>query len=88
MARPLGRVVPVDLVGDVTGVQTYHVALEEEEGWYLVQCVELPGAISQGRLHRAGRSRDLESGRPRPGGNPHCCCRLRGIYPLDRQLVR
>jgi len=32
------------------GVQTYHVVLKEDEnGWYAVQCVELPGAISQGR---------------------------------------
>lgn len=32
------------------GVQTYHVALDEDEDrWYVVQCVELPGAISQGR---------------------------------------
>lgn len=32
------------------GAQTYHVVLEEDEdGWYAVQCVELPGAISQGR---------------------------------------
>jgi len=32
------------------GVQTYHVVLkEDEDGWYAVQCVELPGAISQGR---------------------------------------
>jgi predicted RNase H-like HicB family nuclease len=49
MAKPLRRIVPVDLEGGVMGVQTYHVALEEEEGWYVVQCVELPGAISQGR---------------------------------------
>lgn len=32
------------------GAQTYHVVLkEDEDGWYAVQCVELPGAISQGR---------------------------------------
>jgi predicted RNase H-like HicB family nuclease len=32
------------------GVQTYHVVLKEDEnGWYAVQCVELPRAISQGR---------------------------------------
>ncbi len=32
------------------GTQTYHVTLkQDEEGWYVVQCVELPGAISQGR---------------------------------------
>lgn len=32
------------------GAQTYHVVLKEDEGgWYAVQCVELPGAISQGR---------------------------------------
>lgn len=31
------------------GAQTYHVVLKEEDGWYVVQCVELPGAISQGR---------------------------------------
>jgi len=32
------------------GVQTYHVVLkEDEDGWYAVQCVELPSAISQGR---------------------------------------
>jgi predicted RNase H-like HicB family nuclease len=31
------------------GMQTYHVALEQEDDWYVVQCVELPGAISQGR---------------------------------------
>jgi predicted RNase H-like HicB family nuclease len=32
------------------GVQTYHVVLKEEEnGWYAVQCVEVPSAISQGR---------------------------------------
>jgi len=32
------------------GVQTYHVVLKEDEkGWYAVKCVELPGAISQGR---------------------------------------
>jgi predicted RNase H-like HicB family nuclease len=32
------------------GVQTYHVVLKEDEnGLYAMQCVELPGAISQGR---------------------------------------
>ena len=32
------------------GAQTYHVVLKEDEnGWYAIQCVELPGAISQGR---------------------------------------
>jgi predicted RNase H-like HicB family nuclease len=32
------------------GAQTYHVVLKEDEnGWHAVQCVELPGAISQGR---------------------------------------
>ncbi len=49
MAKALGWIVPVDLKGAVMGVQTYHVALEEEDGWYVVQCVELLGAISQGR---------------------------------------
>lgn len=32
------------------GAQTYHVVLkEDEDGCYAVQCVELPGAISQGQ---------------------------------------
>ena len=35
--------------GSLMGAQTYHVVLKEEDGWYAVQCVELPGAISQGR---------------------------------------
>jgi len=35
--------------GSLMGAQTYHVVLKEEDGWYVVQCVELPGAISQGR---------------------------------------
>lgn len=34
----------------VMGTQTYHVVLkEDEDGWWVVRCVELPGAISQGR---------------------------------------
>lgn len=49
MAKALGRLVTVDLERTPMGMQTYHVALEEEDGWYVVQCVELPGAISQGR---------------------------------------
>jgi predicted RNase H-like HicB family nuclease len=36
--------------GSLMGAQTYHVVLKEDEDeWYAVQCVELPGAISQGR---------------------------------------
>lgn len=32
------------------GAQTYHVVFkQDDDGWYSVQCVELPGAISQGR---------------------------------------
>jgi len=31
------------------GTRTCHVVLEEEDGWFIVQCVELRGAISQGR---------------------------------------
>lgn len=32
------------------GTQTYRVVLKEDaDGWWVVQCVELPGAISQGR---------------------------------------
>lgn len=35
------------------GTQTYHVVLkQDEDGWYTVQCVELPGAISQGRTRQ------------------------------------
>jgi predicted RNase H-like HicB family nuclease len=48
MAKPLGQFVGVNAEGVSVGMQTYHVALEEEDGWYVVQCVELPGAISQG----------------------------------------
>jgi len=30
--------------------ETYHVTLKKgEDGWYVVQCVEIPAAISQGR---------------------------------------
>ena len=30
--------------------QIYHVVLEkDEDGWYVVECVEIPGAISQGK---------------------------------------
>lgn len=30
--------------------QTYHAVSEkDEDGWYVVQCVEIPGAISQGK---------------------------------------
>ena len=49
MAKPLGWFVPADFEGAAMGMQTFHVSLEEENGWYVVQCVELPGAISQGR---------------------------------------
>jgi predicted RNase H-like HicB family nuclease len=35
------------------GAHTYHVFLErDEDGWYVVQCVELPGAISQGKTRK------------------------------------
>ncbi len=49
MIKPLGQSIAEELEGVAVGMQTYHVALEEEAGWYVVQCVELPGAISQGR---------------------------------------
>jgi predicted RNase H-like HicB family nuclease len=49
MAKALGQFVEVD--GVRMGMQTCHVALEED-GWYVVQCVELPGAISQGRTRQ------------------------------------
>jgi|GEM_PF-1612658 len=49
MARVLGQFVGVEIERVGMGMQTYHVALVEEDGWYVVQCVELPGAISQGR---------------------------------------
>jgi len=30
--------------------ETYHVTFKKgEDGWYVVQCVEIPAAISQGR---------------------------------------
>ena len=30
--------------------ETYHVTLKTgEDGWYVVQCLEIPAAISQGR---------------------------------------
>ena len=30
--------------------ETYHVTLKAgEDGWYVVQCLEIPAAISQGR---------------------------------------
>jgi predicted RNase H-like HicB family nuclease len=33
--------------------QIYHVVLEkDEDGWYVVQCVEIPGAISQGKTRK------------------------------------
>jgi predicted RNase H-like HicB family nuclease len=48
MAKALGQFV-AEVEGVRMGMQTYHVAFEEDEGWYVVQCVELPGAISQGR---------------------------------------
>ncbi len=47
MAKALGQFV-AKVEGVRMGMQTYHVALEED-GWYVVQCVELPGAISQGQ---------------------------------------
>ena len=49
MAKALGQLGGVEIERVKMGMQTYHVALEEEDGWYVVQCVELPGAISQGR---------------------------------------
>jgi len=49
MTKPLGWFAAVNIERPTMGMQTYHVALEEEGGWYVVQCVELPGAISQGR---------------------------------------
>jgi len=49
MTKALGQIIAVDVDGVKMGLQTYHVALEEEDGWYVVQCVELPGAISQGQ---------------------------------------
>jgi len=49
MTKALGQFVAVEVEESKMGMQTYHVALEEEDGWYVVQCVELPGAISQGR---------------------------------------
>jgi predicted RNase H-like HicB family nuclease len=49
MTKALGQFVPAEVEGVTMGMQTYHVALEQEDGWYVVQCVELPGAISQGR---------------------------------------
>jgi len=48
MAKALGQFA-AEVEGVRMGMQTYHVALEEEDGWFVVQCVELPGAISQGR---------------------------------------
>lgn len=47
MAKALGQLAAIEVDG--IRMPTYHVALEEEDGWYVVQCVELPGAISQGR---------------------------------------
>ncbi len=49
MTKALGQFVAVEVEGVTMGMQTYHVDLEEEDGWYVVQCVELPGAITQGR---------------------------------------
>jgi predicted RNase H-like HicB family nuclease len=48
MTKALGQFV-AKVEGVRLGMQTYHVALEEEDGWYVAQCVELPGAISQGQ---------------------------------------
>lgn len=34
----------------MTSEQTYHVIVsKDEDDWYVAQCVELPGAISQGK---------------------------------------
>ena len=42
-------------------MQAHHVALEEEDGGYVVQCVELPGAISQGRTREEALTNIKES---------------------------
>ncbi len=49
MTKALGQFVAVEVEGVTMGMQTYHVDLKEEDGWYVVQCVELPGAITQWR---------------------------------------
>jgi predicted RNase H-like HicB family nuclease len=39
--------------------ETYHVTLKMgEDGWYVVQCLEIPAAISQGRT-REGALRNI-----------------------------
>jgi predicted RNase H-like HicB family nuclease len=49
---------PQNVVTQVNARQTYHVALQRgQDGWIVAKCIELPGAISQGKtVEEAQRS--------------------------------
>jgi len=73
MAKALGQFA-AEVEGVRMGMQTYHVALEEEDGWFVVQCVELPGAISQGRTREEARTNVIDALRlmlAPDDGDPH-----------------